>query len=543
MESYRVGGIPASGLEQGYMQHERMLRAQANGNGRYGVSIRVQGIDGHPYVVLNNRDRGSQYGGPEDEGYMDRDADGSFIDNYDEYDFKGGIEPPIGSPFMEYRSQKQMQFGGTHNGVTEFKESQRKSSSTLLNFQKHPELLKPYDPESNTLNLDEYHGLLPRPDSFAETGNPYQVSLPRASSPLISHARSSSLDKPSAPEPPARLERAPQVPQPRLPGQPQVKSHPQTQPQTPPQPQSPAVANTTSDPSTCRSPSTISSSTNSSLERSRREPDVLPLRRHDSSGPMLETSASSATNRPLPDEPQQEALYADTINRHQNRRYIPFMPGTGRDIDTGSIPGVDELIHKFDGKDGPQRRGRAGRRNRIDPEDRKRSRSVDSAFPFGLAGDAGNRSQNQGRSMEHVLLPSQLRQQKGGQCQDPVFKENPSNPASPAGSKLNSRGPLQYSSAPGSPQGTAVKGTTSVLGYKRSLSRSSTLPSEGKGEDQEKSSRSVKVLTSMTAASLSRSFGSSGKKLSSERDTQVSSDYPKRTISHKMVSLLNILPL
>ena len=79
-----MGGVPASGLQQGYMQHDRMLRAQSNGNGKYGVSIRVQGIDGHPYVVLNNRDRGSQYGGPEDEGYLDRDADGSFIDNYDE---------------------------------------------------------------------------------------------------------------------------------------------------------------------------------------------------------------------------------------------------------------------------------------------------------------------------------------------------------------------------------------------------------------------------------------------------------------------------
>ncbi|KAG5839398.1 hypothetical protein ANANG_G00204560 [Anguilla anguilla] len=518
---YRVGGIPASDLQQGYMQHDRMLRAQSNGTGKYGVSIRVQGIDGHPYVVLNNRDRGSQYGGPEDDGYMDRDTEGSFIDNYDEYDFKGNVEPRTGSPFMEYRSQKQMQFVSSHNGVTEFRESQRKSSSTLLNFQKHPELLKPYDPESNSLNLDEYRGLRPRPASFAETGTPYQSSLPRASSPIVSHARSSSLDKPSTPEPPERLERVPQLPQ----AQPQVKSHPQAQPQTPPQ--SPAVANTPSDPSTCRSPS---SSTSSSLERGRREPDVLPLRRHDSSGPVLQTSTSSAANRPLPDEHQQEALYADTINRHQNRRYIPFMPGTGRDIDTGSIPGVDELIHKFDGKDSPQRRGRAGRRNRIDPEDRKRSRSVDSAFPFGLRGDADTLcqvSKCHGRSIEHVLRPSQLRQQKGAQCQDPSLKENPSNPASPAGSKFNSRGPMQYSSAPGSPQGTVAKGTTSVLGYRKTLSRSSTLPSDGKGDDQEKSARSVKVLTSMTAASLSNSSGGSGKKLSSERDAQATPDILK----------------
>ena len=82
-----------------------------------------------------------------------------------------------------------------------------------------------------------------------------------------------------------------------------------------------------------------------------------------------------------------------------------------------------------------------------------------------------------------------------------------------------------------------------MSGYRRTLSRSSTLPSDGKGEDQEKSAQSVKVLTGMTAASLSRSSGSSGKKLSSERDAQVSSDYPKHTVLHTIVSLQNILPL
>ncbi|KAJ8396640.1 hypothetical protein AAFF_G00014780 [Aldrovandia affinis] len=549
MESYGVGGVPGSGLQQGYMQYERGLRAQTNGTGKYGVSIRVQGIDGHPYVVLNNRDRESQYGGPEEGEFVDGDADGSFIDNYHEYVFKGGIEPRSESPFVEYRSQKQMQFASSHNGVTEFRESQRKSASTLLNFQRHPELLRPYDPESNTLNLDGYRGPLPRPASFAETGTPHQCSLPRASSPLVSHARSSSLDKPGAPEPPLRLDRVQPLPHPRPQAQPQaqpqVKPHPQAPPQTLPQPQSPTLAPTPTlaDPSklTCTSPSTASSSASSSLERSRREPDVLPLRRHDSSGPVLplrrhdssgpvlQTSVSPAASRPVPDEQPQEPLYAETINRHQNRRYIPFMPGTGRDIDTGSIPGVDELIHKFDGKDSHQRRGRTGRR-RIDPEDRRRSRSVDSAFPFGLRGDAdylSEFSKSQGRSIEHVLRPSQLRQHKGAQNQDLGPTEGPSSPASPVGGKFSSRGLLQYSSAPGSPQGTATKGTTSVLGYRRALSRSSMLPSEEKGEEEEKPGRSVKAFTSMTAASLSKSSSSSGKKPSSERDAQVTPDILK----------------
>lgn len=87
------------------------------------------------------------------------------------------------------------------------------------------------------------------------------------------------------------------------------------------------------------------------------------------------------------------------------------MPGTGRDIDTGSIPGVDQLIEKFDQKPGLQRRGRSGRRNRINPEDRKRSRSVDSAFPFGLQGNSeylSEFSRNLGKSSEHLLRPSQV---------------------------------------------------------------------------------------------------------------------------------------
>ncbi|XP_036391316.1 cingulin-like protein 1 [Megalops cyprinoides] len=511
MESYRVGGIPGSGMQQGYLQHDRTVRGQSNGTGSYGVSIRVQGIDGHPYVVLNNRDRESGlYGGPEDDGYVD--TDGSFIDNYQEYDFRGsGIEPRSESPFVEYRSQKQMQFGSSHNGVAE---PQRKAAPTpLLNYQRHPELLKPYDPESNALNLESFHGLYPRPASFAETGTPYQCSLPRASSPLVSHARSASLDKPSAPEPPVR------------------------QPQ--PHPQSPTAASTPSEPAgfTCRSPSTVSSSASSSLERSRREPDVLPLRRHDSSGPVLQSSTSAPSAapaaRPAPDDSQQETLYADTINRHQNRRYIPFLPGTGRDIDTGSIPGVGELISKFDGKDGHQRRGRAGRRNRIDPEDRKRSRSVDSAFPSGLREDADSLTQFtkiHGRTIEHVVRPSQLRQQRGGLgglFQDPGPKDAASGPISPVGGRFGSKGPLQYSSAPGSPQGTVSKGTTSVLGYRRSLSRSSTLPLERKEEEEEKSVRSVKVLTSGTTATLSKSAASSAEKPNAERDAQATPDLLK----------------
>uniref|UniRef100_A0A3P8Y9X6 Myosin tail domain-containing protein n=1 Tax=Esox lucius TaxID=8010 RepID=A0A3P8Y9X6_ESOLU len=518
MESFRVS------------QPARSSRPH-NGGGSYGLSIRVQGIDGHPYVVLNNQDCGSQssYTDPNSNGYID--TEGSFIDNYHEYDFKESREAVSDSPFVEYRSQKQMQFGGSHNVGPE---QGRKPVSTLLNFQRHPEILKPYDPENNTLNLDVYHSLSPRPMSLAETGNPYQSSSPRSLSPVDVHATSSSLDQRS----PALQETT--EPQP-VPSKPQTKltqppSKPQNQPQSKPQPQSQPLSKSQPQPlfkpksqalppasdqtkAFCQSPSSISSA-NSSLERSRREPDVLPLRRVDSSGPVLQSSSRSRHSSASSAD-QLEALYADTINRHQNRRYIPFQPGTGRDIDTGSIPGVDKLIVKFDGKDGGhQRRGRAGRRNRINPEDRKRSRSVDSALPFGLCGESEyleEFSKNQGRTTEHVLRPSQLRLQKVSGSTDSWV--------SAVEGKPGARGTARGSSAPGSPQSMASKGC--FQGYKAALNRSSTLPLDSTDAESGQSLPSTKVLKSVSTTTLSKPSSNVGKKPGAEMDVQATPDLLK----------------
>uniref|UniRef100_A0A674CY54 Cingulin like 1 n=1 Tax=Salmo trutta TaxID=8032 RepID=A0A674CY54_SALTR len=562
MESYRVN------------QPARSSRPH-NGAGSYGLSIRVQGIDGHPYVVLNNQDRGSNScTDPNSNGY--NDTQGSFIDNYHEYNFKGSREAVSDSPFVEYRSQKQMQFGGSHNGVTE---QGKKPASTLLNFQRHPEILKPYDPENNTLNLDGNHSLPPRPMSLAETGSTYQGSSPRSTSPVVAHARSSSLDhrrspalqKRTQPQPKPKPQPAPSKPQTKLVqsqskpqaqlaqphskpqtqvaqpqskpksqhlSKPQPQSLQQSKPQSPPQSQSPpkpqlpqrvpipqpyavSIPPSEQTKASCRSASSISSA-NSSLEHSHHEPDVLPLRRVDSSGPVLQSSSRSRHSSTSSTD-QLEALYADTINRHQNRRYIPFQPGTGRDIDTGSIPGVDELIGKFDGKDGGhQRRGRAGRRNRINPEDRKRSRSVDSALPFSLRGESeymDEFSKNQGRSMEHVLRPSQLYLQKVSGRKDSwvtAVEGKPSAKATACGS-----------SAPGSPQSMTSKAAGSIQGYKVVLNRSSTLPLDSTNAEDGQSSPSTKILTSVATTSLSMPSSNLGKKPSAEMDVQVTPDLLK----------------
>ncbi|XP_029946175.1 cingulin-like protein 1 isoform X2 [Salarias fasciatus] len=551
MESYRVSGIPNTGPQRGYAQMSRPSRPQSNGAGSYGLSIRVQGIDGHPYVVLNNQEGGPQpYLDPNSNGYID--ADGSFIDNYQEYDFRGGKEAGSTSPFMEYRSQTMMSYTDSQNGVSEY---QGKKASSLLNFQKHPEILQPYDPKTNSLSFDGSRSLPSRPPT--DTGNQYQSFSSRASQNASTHIRSSSLErkKDSVPQETRQLSSRsltetalakrkppsqPAQPQTRPPSQqaqpqvkpyltnlnplqskPAAKAQQQSAPSVQPQPSSAASPVSEQSKTSCRSPSSMSSAS-SSLERSRREPDVLPLRRTDSSGPVLQSSSrsrhssASSSSKALLDE-QMEALYADTINRHENRRYIPFHAGSGRDIDTGSIPAVDELIEKFDGKDGgQQRRGRAGRRNRINPEDRKRSRSVDSAL--GLRSGSDEFSSFRGTSMEHVLRPSQLRLQKtaGGQESWLTVVDG----------KVDSKESFRATSAPGSPQSTISKTIGSIQGYKQPQTRSSSLPFKHK-DGEESASSAGKVSTTLLSTSLSKLPSTAGKKAGSEADVQATPDLLK----------------
>lgn len=537
-------GIPNNGEQRGHTQLSRSSRPNSNGAGTYGLSIRVQGIDGHPYVVLNNQDGASQsYTDPNSNGYID--ADGSFIENYEEYDFRGGKEAGSNSPFTEYRSQTTTYYSGPQNGISE---SQGRKLSTLLNFQKHPELLQPYDPETNSLNIDVFHSLPTRPMPPSGNGIPQRSSSSKPAATTSSRAKSWSLDQNKNKGP---LEKTPPQGGPALSG---LKSLPETlppsQPAQPPirtqlqvaQPQSQAsltnhltypsqsksasqgqhqtVPLSLTQPSTAVNPTTEQSkpcssmsSTSSSLERTRREPDVLPLRRTDSSGPVLQTSSrsrhsssSSATKSPL--DGHVDTLYADTINRHENRRYIPFLPGSGRDIDRGSIPGVDELIEKFDGSH-PQRRGRAGRRNRINPEDRKRSHSVDSGL--GLrdgSGYPGGFNRQRGTSVEHVLRPSQLQLQKTAGSQDSWLTVVDGKPRSRPSSRATS--------APGSPENTISKRTGSIQPQARPSSQPvKSVESEGSG------SSAGNILTASLSTTLSKTSSSTDKKPSSEADVLV----------------------
>lgn len=415
-------------MQQEYGVHLRLAsdetkksrNSQHSKAGSYGVSIRVQGIDGHPYIVLNNSERclpgtsfsenGPSFPSPVINNLPVHSSNKPVIEENSPEELELP-ENPYAQP-SSVRNLKQPSLFEGKNGVLEHKEGPMKPSH-MLNSQRHPELLQPYDPEKNELNLQNHQfpdsnwlktlteeganskkawTCFPRPSSSQPTGPPLE-DLAKCNVTAIRLCSSVVIDDPKkqtsvcvnvqscAKEGLAEEALSPS-------GRPLATHSPHCYPET-----------------------------------KKPRPDVLPFRRQDSAGAVLDgarsrrSSSSSATPtsanslyRFLLDD-QECAIHADNVNRHENRRYIPFLPGTGRDIDTGSIPAVDQLIEKFDQKPGMQRRGRSGKRNRINPEDRKRSRSVDSAFPFGLQGNSeylNEFSRNLGKSTEHLLRPSQV---------------------------------------------------------------------------------------------------------------------------------------
>nr|XP_051677894.1 cingulin-like protein 1 isoform X5 [Oryctolagus cuniculus] len=387
--------------------------------GSYGVSIRVQGIDGHPYIVLNNTERclaGSSFpeNGPT--------CPSPVVSNLPVHSNRGSVlknraeelqlpENPYAQP-SPIRNLKQPSVHEGKNGVLERKDGPMKSTH-VLNFQRHPELLQPYDPEKNELSLQNHQSpesnwLKPLAEEPTNGKKPW-TCFPKPTSSQPTSTPLEDLGKPNVTA--IRVCSSVVIDDPKKQTSVCVNVQSCTKEGVPEEGASPSG----------RPVSAYSPHAHSETKKTR--PDVLPFRRQDSAGPVLDgarsrRSSSSSTTptsvnslyRFLLDD-QECAIHADNVNRHENRRYIPFLPGTGRDIDTGSIAGVDQLIEKFDQKSGLQRRGRSGKRNRINPDDRKRSRSVDSAFPFGLQGNSEyltEFSRHLGKSSEHLLRPSQV---------------------------------------------------------------------------------------------------------------------------------------
>ncbi|XP_032630000.1 cingulin-like protein 1 isoform X1 [Chelonoidis abingdonii] len=389
--------------------------------GSYGVSIRVQGIDGHPYIVLNNTERClSENPSLPENGLqvasqtVNRSAPNSNTalkleeKNSEAIKFPGiqSTEPSM------FKNLKQANINEGENGVSDSKYGILKPSN-LLNFQRHPELLQPYDPEKNNLNLDSYQSsVCNKSKSLADEGK-IETKPWTSSSKVVT------------------LQKTPQLVE-------SAKSNVKTihlnrsiavEDQNKHVSKGPRVTSTPNEVHVFESLSSSGGSPHISPtgqpDARKSRPDVLSFGRQDSAGSVLDGSRRSSSSSTTPTsanslykfllDDQEYAIYADNVNRHENRRYIPFLPGTGRDIDTGSIPAVDQLIEKFDRKIGPQKRGRSGKRNRIHPDDRKRSRSVDSVLSLGLEVNSDyldEFSKNLGKSTEHLLRPSKICLQK-----------------------------------------------------------------------------------------------------------------------------------
>ncbi|NXA33043.1 CGNL1 protein, partial [Eudromia elegans] len=403
-------------LELATEETQKISSAQNSKTGSYGVSIRVQGIDGHPYIVLNNAERCLSENPPppgEEQQVISQTVSRPTTDSISacKLEDKNGERTKFpGTQHVQSCMFKSLKITNTdekENGTLSFKDGTLKSSN-LLNFQRHPELLQPYDPEKNNLNVDTYQSsLCSKSKSFADEGK-------TETRPWISSSKVVSVQKTD-----------PYLAESTKAGAKKIHSNRPVEDQKKQTLDGPSNVSTSNEVhvsdsfssaggSPCVSPITH-------MERRKPRPDILPFRRQDSAGPVLDDSRRSSSSSATPTsanslyrfllDDQEYAIYADNVNRHENRRYIPFLPGTGRDIDTGSLPGVDELIEKFDKKVGPQRRGRMGKRNKIHPDDRKRSRSVDSALSLGREVNSGNLhefSKSFGKSTEHLLRPSEV---------------------------------------------------------------------------------------------------------------------------------------
>ncbi|XP_061203456.1 cingulin-like protein 1 isoform X2 [Neopsephotus bourkii] len=517
-------------LELTSEETQKTRNAQNSRTGSYGVSIRVQGIDGHPYIVLNN-------------------TEGCLSENPSAGKDQEDISYPASKPAtasntafrLEDKNSEHTMFPGTQqmqpgvlkslkitnldekdNGISEFKGGTMKSSN-LLNFQRHPELLQPYDPDKNNLNLDNYQSsVCSKSKSFADEKT--------EAKPWISSSKVVSLQKTNTypAEPPKANAK---------------KMHLNRSVETEDQnkqlldcPSSTISLNevcvsesfSSAGGSPCVSPTTYP-------EKRKPRPDVLPFRRQDSAGPVLDDSRRSSSSSATPTsanslyrfllDDQEYAIYADNVNRHENRRYIPFLPGTGRDIDTGSLPGVDQLIEKFDKKVDPHRRGRSGKRNRINPDDRKRSRSVDSALSLGPDVNSdylGEFSKSLGKSTEHLLGPSKV-------CFHKQLSRDQKSPSKEMKVSARSIGKLQM------PDKDTRSSSFSSLQYHKQngadteslMFRSSTLPGQSKREEVRTVTSTLLLPNRITISPDSGAKKISVKTFSSVPHTQATPDLLK----------------
>lgn len=278
------------------------LRPKASRPGSYGVAVRVQGIDGQPFVVLNSGEKGGDSFGVQIKG-----------------------ESKFGAPARSPQSEEP--FPGSPGAASSSKEA----SGSFSSDSDLPE--NPY-----AAKLPRYHSQCSTSDD--ELGPRRE---PRADS--LSAARSSRLNGSALPKTGYRT-----LPHKKGFGEQLRRTQSQgcllsLEADEPPEP----------------SPHKTQPSRASQFP--------------PAGGAVRSTSMMNLASRKL-SSPREEAGLRPVGKLIEEAAEPP--PGAtrvGSDIDTKPLSSVDSLIHKFDGK--PQQRGRAARRSRVLPEERKRSQSLD----------------------------------------------------------------------------------------------------------------------------------------------------------------------
>nr|XP_023991402.1 uncharacterized protein LOC112068467 [Salvelinus alpinus] len=431
MESHRHGVSGSSPdfsrIQQGYnMQQPRpgprgSPRPHSDSSSMFGVRVQVQGIEGLPYVVLNGDSRAAlPSGGLE-----------SYSRKWDHQEvFVNAHSQSTEYTFMVNDGRSSFGYGVTEDSAgvrcilfdfqesTLYSQSQRTvpTSNTVLNFQRQPELLKPYNPDRNSLSplLVSTRRLSVPPTQTASIPRPGHLTrdLQSGTEAILIQAAGSRPGAARIPLPAGGVERAPTP----------VSAPTQTQ---------------------CPGPAPVSAPTQTQCPGP--APVSAPALHHSSLATLL-SPPNEVTNIP---------------RRSPNS------------VDTEPISSIGSLINQFDS---PQQMGRAGpRRGRIAPEDRRRSRSVDS------------------RQQCHSY---------------------PLDPSSPASVVRVARGetPSGYTSAPGSPKVRGANGPSTVMFNKLQW---------GEKEPSGRSSRAVNVLYGVEKTSMTRSRSLNHTEDEEERDIQI----------------------
>ncbi|CAL8294748.1 unnamed protein product [Boreogadus saida] len=159
MEHRRMNISPDIRVQRGYVQPHS--RPRSSPDNLFGVRVQIQGIKGCPYVVMNSNDQESLGDSPAPPSEQQGQRRAGSLDRFLE-------EVPA--------SRGQLT-------DSESRDSGRTAASNALHYQRHPELLRPYDPERNNLNLLIAPQPAADPRASPSPPGPFPTQGPQAVSP------------------------------------------------------------------------------------------------------------------------------------------------------------------------------------------------------------------------------------------------------------------------------------------------------------------------------------------------------------------------